>query len=81
MCNSCLLFDRRIIARANDMLKNDSDRMKTFQSKMVYCDVLAEREAQIELKRELNAIGTDSRGALSRHATTERAKNARAGAA
>jgi len=30
-----------------------SDRMKSFHSKMMMCDVLAEREAQVNLKEEL----------------------------
>jgi len=41
------------IDRANKLLYDESDRMKSFHSKMMLCDVLAEREAQQNLKEEL----------------------------
>merc|ERR1719218_504541 len=44
---------RQAIERANKILYEDSDRMKSFQSKQMMCDVLAEREAQVQLKDEL----------------------------
>merc|ERR1712023_217729 len=47
---------KRIIARANRLLYDESDRVKSFQSKMQLCDVLAEREAQVNLKDELDRM-------------------------
>mmetsp|Transcript_1272 Transcript_1272/g.2822 ORF Transcript_1272/g.2822 Transcript_1272/m.2822 type:complete len:473 (+) Transcript_1272:153-1571(+) len=47
---------RRIIARANRLLYDESDRMKSFHSKMQYSDTLAEREAQVQLKDELGRL-------------------------
>merc|ERR1712087_545427 len=42
--------------RANKLLYDESDRMKSFHSKMMTCDVLAEREAQVGLKDELKKL-------------------------
>merc|ERR1712217_922848 len=47
---------RSTIDRANKLLHDESDRMKSFHSKMMLCDVLAEREAQVGLKGELKKI-------------------------
>jgi len=44
------------IDRANKLLYDESDRMKSFHSKMMLCDVLAEREAQVNLKEELSKL-------------------------
>merc|ERR1712187_900238 len=44
------------IDRANKLLHDESDRMKSFHSKMMLCDVLAEREAQVGLKDELKKL-------------------------
>eukprot|EP00929_Paragymnodinium_shiwhaense_P021063 TRINITY_DN13843_c0_g1_i1.p1 TRINITY_DN13843_c0_g1~~TRINITY_DN13843_c0_g1_i1.p1 ORF type:complete len:471 (-),score=205.12 TRINITY_DN13843_c0_g1_i1:121-1533(-) len=44
------------IDRANKLLYDESDRMKSFHSKMMMCDVLAEREAQMSLKGELKKL-------------------------
>merc|ERR1712151_1109277 len=44
------------IDRANKLLYDESDRMKSFHSKMMLCDVLAEREAQVALKGELKKL-------------------------
>lgn len=44
------------IDRANKLLHDDSDRIKSFHSKMMMCDVLAEREAQVHLKGELHQL-------------------------
>jgi hypothetical protein len=44
------------IDRANKLLYDESDRMKSFHSKMMVCDVLAEREAQVCLKDELKKL-------------------------
>jgi len=44
------------IDRANKLLHDESDRMKSFHSKMMLCDVLAEREAQVALREELQNI-------------------------
>lgn len=44
------------IDRANKLLYDESDRMKSFHSKMMLCDVLAEREAQVSLKAELGKL-------------------------
>jgi len=44
------------IDRANKLLYDESDRMKSFHSKMMLCDVLAEREAQMSLKGELKKL-------------------------
>jgi len=44
------------IDRANKILHDESDRIKSFHSKMMQCDVLAEREAQIGLKNELGKL-------------------------
>jgi len=44
------------IDRANKLLYDESDRMKSFHSKMMVCDVLAEREAQVSLKDELKKL-------------------------
>jgi len=40
------------IDRANKLLYDESDRIKSFHSKMMLCDVLNEREAQMNLKEE-----------------------------
>jgi len=47
---------RATIDRANKLLHDESDRMKSFHSKMMLCDVLAEREAQVSLKDELTKL-------------------------
>lgn len=47
---------KHTIDRANKLLYDESDRMKSFHSKMMLCDVLAEREAQVNLKDELNKL-------------------------
>merc|ERR1712187_448230 len=47
---------KNTIDRANKLLHDESDRMKSFHSKMMLCDVLAEREAQIGLKNELQSL-------------------------
>jgi len=47
---------KRIITRANRILYDEADRVKSFQSKMQLCDVLAEREAQTQLKDELDKL-------------------------
>merc|ERR1719161_2863792 len=44
------------IDRANKLLYDESDRMKSFHSRMMFCDVLAEREAQVSLKTELKKL-------------------------
>merc|ERR1712217_138841 len=44
------------IDRANKLLHDESDRIKSFHSKMMLCDVLAEREAQVGLKDELKKL-------------------------
>merc|ERR1719262_516638 len=44
---------RTTIDRANKLLYDEADRMKSFHSKMMLCDVMAEREAQMNLKEEL----------------------------
>lgn len=44
------------IDRANKLLHDESDRIKSFHSKMMMCDVLAEREAQVGLKGELTKL-------------------------
>jgi hypothetical protein len=44
------------IDRANKLMYDESDRMKSFHSRMMLCDVLAEREAQISLKTELKKL-------------------------
>jgi len=44
------------IDRANKILYDESDRMKAFHSKMMFTDVLAEREAQVALKGELSKL-------------------------
>merc|ERR1719161_2777967 len=44
------------IDRANKLLYDESDRMKSFHSRMMLCDVLAEREAQVALKGELKKL-------------------------
>lgn len=38
---------RKAIQRANKILKEQTDRIKSFHSAMMYSDVLAEREAQV----------------------------------
>jgi len=43
---------RMAIERANKMLYDDSDRVKTFHSNLMLSDVLKEREAQIEVARQ-----------------------------
>merc|ERR1719188_2149056 len=47
---------KETIDRANKLLHDESDRMKSFHSKMMLCDVLAEREAQVGLKNELKKL-------------------------
>lgn len=47
---------RATIERANKLLYDESDRMKSFHSKMMLCDVIAEREAQVTLKEELKKL-------------------------
>jgi len=44
------------IERANKLLRDESDRMKSFHSKLMLCDVLAEREAQVSVKGELGKL-------------------------
>lgn len=44
---------KAVINKANHQVFNEADRIKTFQSQMMYSDVIAEREAQMELKDEL----------------------------
>lgn len=53
-----LQLDQRkaTIDRANKILHDESDRIKSFHSKMMHCDVLAEREAQVGLKNELGKL-------------------------
>lgn len=48
---------KAIIANANETLYKDNDRIKSFESAMIYCDVLAERAAQIQLKDEISRVG------------------------
>jgi len=43
---------RMAIERANKMLYDDSDRVKSFHSNLLLSDVLKEREAQIEVSRQ-----------------------------
>merc|ERR1711907_431545 len=43
---------RMAIERANKMLYDDSDRVKSFHSQLLLSDVLKEREAQIEIARQ-----------------------------
>merc|ERR1711959_286057 len=43
---------RMAIERANKMLYDDSDNVKTFHSNLLLSDVLKEREAQIEVSRQ-----------------------------
>merc|ERR1711862_698119 len=38
---------KKIIDKANHQIFNESDRIKTFHSMMMYSDVIAEREAQM----------------------------------
>merc|ERR1719201_842518 len=47
---------KKTIDRANKLLHDESDRMKSFHSKMMMCDTLAEREAQVGLKDELKKL-------------------------
>mmetsp|Transcript_13601 Transcript_13601/g.25752 ORF Transcript_13601/g.25752 Transcript_13601/m.25752 type:complete len:471 (+) Transcript_13601:134-1546(+) len=47
---------KHTIDRANKLLYDESDRMKSFHSRMMMCDVLAEREAQVSLKDELQKL-------------------------
>ncbi len=47
---------REAIDRANKLLAEDSDRVKSFYSALQFADVLAEREAQLRLKDELNKL-------------------------
>lgn len=47
---------RETIDRANKLLYEESDRMKSFHSKMMLCDVIAEREAQMSLRGELKKL-------------------------
>mmetsp|Transcript_25054 Transcript_25054/g.55115 ORF Transcript_25054/g.55115 Transcript_25054/m.55115 type:complete len:469 (+) Transcript_25054:95-1501(+) len=47
---------RQAIERANVLLHEGQDRMKSFRSKMMFTDVLAERDAQVKLKDELSAL-------------------------
>ncbi|CAJ1432948.1 unnamed protein product, partial [Effrenium voratum] len=47
---------RATIDRANKLLYEESDRIKSFHSKMMLCDVIAEREAQTSLKGELKKL-------------------------
>merc|ERR1712194_996934 len=44
------------IDRANKLLHDESDRIKSFHAKMMMCDVLGEREAQVHLKGELQQL-------------------------
>mmetsp|Transcript_35531 Transcript_35531/g.75780 ORF Transcript_35531/g.75780 Transcript_35531/m.75780 type:complete len:483 (+) Transcript_35531:83-1531(+) len=44
------------IERANKLLHDESDRMKSFHAKLMMCDVLAEREAQVSLKGEMGKL-------------------------
>ena len=43
---------RMAIERANKMLYDDSDKVKSFHSNLMLSDVLKEREAQIEITRQ-----------------------------
>merc|ERR1719310_1702284 len=43
---------RMAIERANKMLYDDNDRVKSFHSQLLLSDVLKEREAQIEIARQ-----------------------------
>uniref|UniRef100_A0A7S1FKE6 Trichohyalin-plectin-homology domain-containing protein n=1 Tax=Noctiluca scintillans TaxID=2966 RepID=A0A7S1FKE6_NOCSC len=47
---------RSTIDRAKKLLHDETDRMKSFHSKMMLCDVLKEREAQVTLNDELNRL-------------------------
>ena len=51
---------RMAIERANKMLYDDSDRVKTFHSQLMLSDVLKEREAQIEVRRSLSLVALSS---------------------
>lgn len=52
-----MIADRKkVILRANALVFNEADRSKAFHSQMMYSDVIAEREAQIELKNELGKL-------------------------
>jgi len=45
---------RLAIERANKMLYDQTDRVKALHSKLLLCDVMAERERQIALKKTIN---------------------------
>jgi hypothetical protein len=45
---------RLAIERANKMLYDQTDRVKALHSKLLLCDVIAERERQIVLKKTIN---------------------------
>eukprot|EP00397_Hematodinium_sp_SG-2012_P020294 GEMP01020899.1.p1 GENE.GEMP01020899.1~~GEMP01020899.1.p1 ORF type:complete len:462 (+),score=154.37 GEMP01020899.1:25-1410(+) len=45
-----------VVNRANGMIFDDSDRVKSFRSRMMLSDVIAEREAQAELREELQKL-------------------------
>jgi len=45
-----------IINFANQIIFDDSDRVKSFKSRMMHSDVIAERQAQMELSEELQKL-------------------------
>jgi len=47
---------KNILDKANHQIFNECDRIKTFHSMMMFSDVIAEREAQMELKEELKKL-------------------------
>ena len=47
---------RQHIARANKKLFDDTDRIKAFHSRLLLSEVLHEREAQIEYKKEMSKL-------------------------
>jgi hypothetical protein len=44
------------IDKANKMFHDNQDKVKAFHSKMMMCDVLAEREAQLGLKKKKQTL-------------------------
>lgn len=53
-----MLAQQRIetIKRANEQIRRQGDQQKSFESAMMLCDVLAERQAQIQLREEINRM-------------------------
>lgn len=47
---------KAVINFANSVIFDEGDRVKSFKSRMMHSDVIAEREAQIELKEELQKL-------------------------